>query len=198
MQRLGAEPVCAAFARPDRSVDWQRVPARRHLRIASHARTGANCRVHHPTHASLRDHQLHWNAHARRTDILAHWHGFPSSTSSNQFSSLTLPSFASATAAYDYDEPAHFLPVYSFRLSESGVHARHHLVPDDPAVIFMAGSVRSLPFSVTPNNTQISIADQSSTVFQTGTTEGTITFTITANGLQITGNPSTRSTFLPR
>lgn len=65
------------------------------------------------------------------------------------------------------------------------------VVTDDPSIFFMAGSVRSLPFSVTPNTTQISIAGQSSAAFQTGTTTGAITFTVTANGLEISGNPST-------
>lgn len=52
-------------------------------------------------------------------------------------------------------------------------------VKDDSEIVFMAGSVRTLPFSVSAGATTALLNGQNSAVFQTGTTEGTITFTLT-------------------
>jgi len=63
------------------------------------------------------------------------------------------------------------------------------LVTDDAAVEFLAGSTRALPFTATANSTQVSINGQASAMFQTGTTAGKITFTLTQ--AQINGDPTT-------
>jgi hypothetical protein len=51
-------------------------------------------------------------------------------------------------------------------------------VTDDTSIVFLSGSRRSLQFSATPGSSSITIAGQSSATFQTGTTAGTIAFTI--------------------
>jgi hypothetical protein len=56
-------------------------------------------------------------------------------------------------------------------------------VADDASIVFVQGSRRSLQFTVAANSTQVSIAGQQSVVFQTGTTAGTITFTVTGTPL---------------
>lgn len=66
------------------------------------------------------------------------------------------------------------------------------LVPDDPAVVFLATGTRKLPFSVTPGSTQISINGQTSAMFQTGTSSGRIRFTLT--GISTDGDPTTTLT----
>jgi hypothetical protein len=65
------------------------------------------------------------------------------------------------------------------------------VVADDSMIFFLAGSVRTLPFSVSAGATTVLINGQSSATFQTGTTEGTITFTVTSP--QIPSNPPTVS-----
>jgi hypothetical protein len=62
-------------------------------------------------------------------------------------------------------------------------------IADDSAVMFLAGSTRTLPFSVSANSTQLSINHQPSAAFQTGTTAGKITFTLSQ--AQINGDPTT-------
>jgi hypothetical protein len=62
-------------------------------------------------------------------------------------------------------------------------------VSDDAAVEFLAGSTRTLPFRTSANSTQVSINGQSSAMFQTGTTAGKITFTLSQ--AQINGDPTT-------
>jgi hypothetical protein len=68
-------------------------------------------------------------------------------------------------------------------------------VTDDRSVVFLSGSTNSLPFSVSAGSTQISINGQSSVVFQTGTTEGAITFTVT--GVPTSSDPRTVLTIAP-
>jgi hypothetical protein len=52
-------------------------------------------------------------------------------------------------------------------------------VKDDSAIAFLANGARSIPFSVGAGATAALLGGQNSATFQTGTTEGTITFTIT-------------------
>ncbi len=66
---------------------------------------------------------------------------------------------------------------------------------DDLSVFFLAGSTRTLPFSVKAGETQISINGAPSAVFQTGTTAGTITFSLA--GTQIAGDATTSLTIAP-
>ncbi len=49
---------------------------------------------------------------------------------------------------------------------------------DDRSIFFLSGSTRTLPFSVKAGDTQATINGQSSARFQTGTTAGTITFSL--------------------
>jgi hypothetical protein len=60
-------------------------------------------------------------------------------------------------------------------------------VTGDSAVVFMQGGVRSQQFSVAPNSTAITIGGQPSAIFQTGTTAGSIAFSI--NGTPLAGDP---------
>ncbi|HLX45602.1 MAG TPA: hypothetical protein VKR43_19290 [Bryobacteraceae bacterium] len=62
-------------------------------------------------------------------------------------------------------------------------------ITDDSAVMFLAGSTRTLPFSVSANSMQLLINHQPSAAFQTGTTAGKITFTLSQ--AQINGDPAT-------
>jgi hypothetical protein len=68
-------------------------------------------------------------------------------------------------------------------------------VTDDTSVVFLQGSTRSLPFSVAANQTAVSIDGESAAMFQTGSTEGTLTFTM--SGAQFSGNPTTTITIPP-
>jgi hypothetical protein len=54
-------------------------------------------------------------------------------------------------------------------------------VTDDPAIEFLSGPPRIATITVSPGDTSAAIAGQSSMAFQTGTTAGTITFTLTLN-----------------
>jgi hypothetical protein len=63
------------------------------------------------------------------------------------------------------------------------------VVADDSTIFFVAGSVRTLPWSVSAGATSVLLNGQGSATFQTGTTEGTITFTVTSP--QIPGGPLT-------
>lgn len=67
-----------------------------------------------------------------------------------------------------------------------------HGVAGDSAVKFLQGNVTSLPFSVAPNSTVVTINGQPSTTFQTGTTAGTITFTTTETPMA--GSPTATAT----
>lgn len=49
---------------------------------------------------------------------------------------------------------------------------------DDASIAFLAGSTRSLPFSAAAGSSTVLINGQSSAMFQTGTTAGTITFSV--------------------
>ena len=61
-------------------------------------------------------------------------------------------------------------------------------VKDDSEIVFLAnGSQRSIPFSVGAGATTALLSGQNSAAFQTGTTEGTVTFTITT-ATALTGN----------
>jgi hypothetical protein len=68
-------------------------------------------------------------------------------------------------------------------------------VAGDQSVFFLSGSAHTLPFSVKAKDTQISINGQASAPFQTGTTAGTITFTL--NGTPIGGDATTKVTIPP-
>lgn len=70
-------------------------------------------------------------------------------------------------------------------------------VADDSAVVFLQGNVRSQQFKVAPNSTAITIGGQSSTTFQTGTTAGAITFTITGTSTPLAGDPTATVTIPP-
>jgi hypothetical protein len=61
-------------------------------------------------------------------------------------------------------------------------------VGDDTSIVFLSGSTRSLQFSATPGSSAVTIAGQASAAFQTGTTAGTITFTV--SGIPGTSLPS--------
>jgi hypothetical protein len=68
-------------------------------------------------------------------------------------------------------------------------------IADDRSIFFLAGSARSVPFSVAANATPVSINGQSSAAFQTGTTAGTITFSL--NGTAIAADATTTLTIAP-
>jgi hypothetical protein len=65
------------------------------------------------------------------------------------------------------------------------------VVKDDSTISFLANGARTIPFSVNAGTTQVLLNGQSSAVFQTGTTEGTITFTVTT-AVAMTGDPTTK------
>ena len=54
-------------------------------------------------------------------------------------------------------------------------------VSDDPAIQFLSGPQRIATVTISPGDTTAKIGGQSSIAFQTGTTAGTITFTLTLN-----------------
>ncbi len=54
-------------------------------------------------------------------------------------------------------------------------------VTDDPAIQFLSGPLRIATVTIAPGDTTATIGGQSSIAFQTGTTAGTITFTLTLN-----------------
>jgi hypothetical protein len=53
------------------------------------------------------------------------------------------------------------------------------VVKDDSAIAFLANGARTIPFSVNAGDTTVLLNGQNSAVFQTGTTEGTLTFSLT-------------------
>ena len=55
------------------------------------------------------------------------------------------------------------------------------VVADDPAVMFVATGARSVPFSIKAGDTQFLLGGQSGAVFQTGTTAGNISFSVSTN-----------------
>jgi hypothetical protein len=61
------------------------------------------------------------------------------------------------------------------------------VVKDDSEIVFLANGARSIPFSVGAGATTALLSGQNSAAFQTGTTQGTITFTITTASA-LTGN----------
>jgi hypothetical protein len=69
------------------------------------------------------------------------------------------------------------------------------IVTDDPAVVFMASGSRKVAFAVKQGDTQISLGGQTGAVFQTGTTAGTLTFTVT--GTPMDGDPTTTVSIPP-
>ena len=72
-----------------------------------------------------------------------------------------------------------------------------NVVTDDPAVMFVATGTRVVPFSFKQGDTQVSMNGQAGAVFQTGTTAGTITFSLTPTGFQTDGDPATTITIPP-
>ncbi len=68
-------------------------------------------------------------------------------------------------------------------------------VTSDSAVVFLPGNSRSLQFAVTANSTAITIGGQSSVTFQTGTTSGSITFSLT--GTPLAADPTTTIVISP-
>ena len=65
------------------------------------------------------------------------------------------------------------------------------VVTNDTQIFFLANGARSIPFSVAAGATQVLLNGQASAVFQTGTTEGTITFSVTT-AVALAGNPTTK------
>lgn len=63
------------------------------------------------------------------------------------------------------------------------------VVKDDSEIVFLANGARTIPFSVSAGATTALLSGQKSATFQTGTTEGTITFTI-ATAAAMTGTPA--------
>ena len=63
----------------------------------------------------------------------------------------------------------------SFQSSVAGVI-------DDPAIQFLSGPLRTASVSISPGDTSATFDGQPSIAFQTGTTAGTIAFTLTLNG----------------
>ncbi len=68
--------------------------------------------------------------------------------------------------------------------------AKNLPVADDTSIVFLSGSTRSLQFSVSAGASAVLIDGQSSAEFQTGTTAGTITFSVS-------GTPSISFTIAP-
>lgn len=62
------------------------------------------------------------------------------------------------------------------------------VVSDDPAVVFVATGTRTLPFSVQAGTTQVLIGGATGAVFQTGTTSGQITFSVSGVAQGLTGS----------
>jgi hypothetical protein len=71
------------------------------------------------------------------------------------------------------------------------------LVTADPAIVFLPGSTLKLPFSLNANSAQMSIAGQPGAIFQTGTTAGVLTFSVTTTGVQLSADPTTIVTIPP-
>jgi hypothetical protein len=67
------------------------------------------------------------------------------------------------------------------------------VVSDDTEIVFLANGARSVPFTVAKNATQVLLNGQGSATFQTGTTEGAITFTV-STAAQFKGDPTTTFT----
>ncbi|HEV1284013.1 MAG TPA: hypothetical protein VNU44_01845 [Bryobacteraceae bacterium] len=68
-------------------------------------------------------------------------------------------------------------------------------VTGDSAIVFLANNKNVIPFSVSAGATQVQLNGQGSATFQTGTTEGTITFTV-ATAAAMTGDPTTKLAIL--
>lgn len=64
------------------------------------------------------------------------------------------------------------------------------VVKDDASIVFLANGSRSIPFSVAAGATNVLLNGQSSATFQTGTTEGTLTFSV-STAAAMTGDPTT-------
>jgi hypothetical protein len=69
------------------------------------------------------------------------------------------------------------------------------VVAGDSTIFFVAGSVRTIPFTVSAGATAVLLNGQSSATFQTGTTEGTITFTVSS--AEIPGSPPMTTITIP-
>jgi hypothetical protein len=68
------------------------------------------------------------------------------------------------------------------------------VVKDDAEIVFLVNGSRTIPFSVSAGSMQVLLNGLSSAAFQTGTTEGTITFTITTQAaMSGTASPVTIS-----
>jgi hypothetical protein len=61
-------------------------------------------------------------------------------------------------------------------------------VPDDSTIVFVTRTSRSLGFTVKAGSTQVSIDSQASAVFATGSTAGTISFTVTGAQPAVAGS----------
>jgi hypothetical protein len=97
----------------------------------------------------------------------------PASAQQNSISiPLASPSQSSATGTL----------TLAFQSSVAGVS-------DDPAIQFLSGPVRTASVSISPGDTSAKIGGQPSMPFQTGTTAGTITFT-----LALTNEPTQQAT----
>ncbi|MBV8842406.1 MAG: choice-of-anchor D domain-containing protein [Bryobacterales bacterium] len=70
------------------------------------------------------------------------------------------------------------------------------VMSDDPAVVFVATGARSVPFSINAGDTQFKLGGQTGAVFQTGTTAGSISFSISSNAT-FAGSASASMTIPP-
>jgi hypothetical protein len=70
-------------------------------------------------------------------------------------------------------------------------------VADDPAILFVTTGTRMAPFTVNRGDTVARLDGKASAVFQTGTTAGTISFTVDAGSIGITGDPTTTVSIAP-
>jgi len=61
-------------------------------------------------------------------------------------------------------------------------------VKDDSEIVFLTNGARTIPFSVSAGSSTALLSGQKSATFQTGTTEGTLTFTLTT-AAALTGTP---------
>jgi hypothetical protein len=72
------------------------------------------------------------------------------------------------------------------------------IVSGDPTIVFVADGALSVPFSIQQGSAQATFGGQAGAVFQTGTTTGKITFTVTVtSGVQFSGDPTTSIMLAP-
>jgi hypothetical protein len=70
------------------------------------------------------------------------------------------------------------------------------VVSDDPAIVFVANGARSIPFTIHPGDININLGNLPGAVFQTGTTSGKVSFTVSIN-VALAGDPTTTMVIPP-